>query len=95
MRMSEPPNKASLLAARLENVDVATGMGIIEASTREAVHFDVIGDAMCIMHSDGSTNIVDSTGSAALTVEVISPAGTLQILKHYRPFKELYKRQVQ
>lgn len=88
-------SKAAQLAARLEQVDVAAGITIIDEATEKAVHFDVIDDAMCIMHSDGSVNIVDHLGKGRVTVEVISPAIILKVLKHYRPFKEVLKGKVQ
>lgn len=88
-------SKAAQLAARLEQVDIAEGTRIIEASAEKAVHFDVIDDAMCIMHSDGSVNIVDHMGKGRVTVEVISSANILKVLKHYRPFKEVFKGKVQ
>lgn len=88
-------SKAAQLAARLEQVEVAEGMKIIEASTEKAIHFDVIDDAMCIMHSDGSVNIVDHMGKGRVTVEVISSANILRVLKHYRPFKEVFEGKVQ
>ena len=88
-------SKAAQLAARLEQVDVTEGIKIIEASTENAVHFDVIDDVMCIMHSDGSVSIVDHMGKGRVTVEVISSANILKVLKHYRPFKEVFKGKVQ
>jgi len=88
-------SKAAQLAARLEQVDVAEGITIIEEATEKAVHFDVMDDAMCIMHSDGSVNIVDHMGKGRVTVEVISSANILKILKYYRPFKEVFKGKVQ
>jgi hypothetical protein len=88
-------NKAAELAARLNQVDVAEGMGLLEASYAEALHFDVIGDAMCVMHVDGSANIVEHAGKGVMTVEAISSENILKVLEHYRPFKELFKHQVQ
>ena len=55
-------NKAAELADKLRQVDVAAGMKIIELSTAGALHFDVVNDAMCIMHSDGSATIIDHMG---------------------------------
>jgi hypothetical protein len=83
-------NKAAQLSKRLEQVGVAEGMKIIEKSSEEALHFDVIDDAMCIMHDDGSVNIFQSFGSGVITSEVISAENILKVLQHYRPFKEVF-----
>jgi hypothetical protein len=88
-------HKAAELADKLRQVDVADGMKIIEVSTAGALHFDVIDDAMCIMHSDGSATIIDHMGKGAMTVESISSENILKVLKHYRPFKGLFKNQIQ
>ena len=88
-------NKAAQLSKKLEQVDIAEGMGIIEKSSEEALYFDVIEDAMCIMHDDGSVNIVESLGSGVITSEVISSANILKVLQHYRPFKEVFKGNIQ
>lgn len=88
-------NKAAQLAERLKHVDAAEGTKIIEGSYEEALHFDVIDDAMCIMHADGSVNIVELMGKGVVTVETISSENILKVLKHYRPFKEVFKGQVQ
>jgi hypothetical protein len=88
-------NKAAQLSQRLEQVDVAEGMKTIEKSNEEALYFDVIEDAMCIMHDDGSVNIIETLGRGVMTSEVISPADILKVLQHYRPFKDVLKRKVQ
>ena len=88
-------NKVAQLAAELDRTPVAKGMSIIEGSREEAIHFDVIDDAMCIMHSDGSVNIIEHMGKGRMTVEVISSVNILKVLKHYRPFKEVFKGTVQ
>ena len=49
-------SKAAQLSQRLERVNVAEGMKLIEKSQEEALHFDVIEDAMCIMHDGGLTS---------------------------------------
>jgi hypothetical protein len=88
-------HKAAELAARLQNLGNADGMKIIEASTENALYFDGIGEAMCIMHMDGSVNIIDHIGMGNMTVEVISAGNILKVLMHYRPFKEVFKQNVQ
>ena len=88
-------NKAAQLSQRLEQVDVAEGMKTIEKSNEEALYFDVIEDAMCIMPDDGSVNIIETLGRGVMTSEVISPADILKVLQHYRPFKDVLKRKVQ
>lgn len=88
-------SKAAHLSAKLEQVDVGEGMKIIEKANEEALHFDVIDDAMCVMHDDGSVNIIEHMGKGVMTVEVISSGNILKVLKHYRPFKEVFKNQVQ
>ena len=65
-------NKAAQLSIMLEKLSVAEGIKLIEKSTEAAVFFDVIEDAMCIMHDDGSVNIIEHVGRGAITVEVIS-----------------------
>ena len=88
-------NKAAQLSEKLEQVDIAEGMKIIEKWNVEALYFDVIEDAMCIMHDDGSVNVIANFGSGVITSEVISSANILKILQHYRPFKEVFKRNIQ
>ena len=88
-------NKAAQLSEKLEQVDVAEGMKIIEKSNEEALYFDVIEDAMCIMYDDGSVNIIENFGSGVITSEVISSANILKVLKYYRPFKEVFKGNIQ
>ena len=88
-------NKAAQLSQRLEQVDVAEGMRIIEKSNEEALYFDVIEDAMCIMHDDGSVNVIETLGGGVITSEVISPANILKVLQHYRPFKDVLERKAQ
>jgi len=74
---------------------VSAGMKIIEVSSAGALHFDVIDEAMCIMHSDGSANIIDHMGKGVMIVESISSANILKVLNHYRPYKDVFHRQVQ
>jgi hypothetical protein len=50
---------------------------------------------MCIMHDDGSVNIFESSGSGVITSEVIPSANVLEVLQHYRPFKEVFKGNIQ
>ncbi len=88
-------NKASTLSAKLEHLDVEKGLTLIQESSQLALYFDVIGDVMCIMHDDGSVNMVENFGRGAITVEAISPENILKVLQHYRPFKEVFKTQVQ
>lgn len=87
--------KAMQLSKKLEHLNVAAGMQLIEESNLEALYFDVIDDAMCIMHDDGSVNIIQSLGIGVMTTEVISPANILKVLTHYRPFKEVFKGNIQ
>ena len=88
-------NKAAQLSEKLEKVDVAEMMQLIEKSYEEAIDFDDIEDAMCIMHDDGSVNIIENVGNGVITSEVISSANILKVLHHYRPFKEVFKSNVQ
>ena len=88
-------HKAAELSKRLEQLNVAQGMKEVEKSSKEALYFDVIGDAMCIMHDDGSVNIIESAGSGVITGEVISAENVLKVLHHYRPFKEVFSGNVQ
>ena len=70
-------------------------MQLIEKSNKEAIYFDIIEDAMCIMHEDGSVNIIEKMNNGAITSEVISSANILKVLHHYRPFKEVFKGNLQ
>lgn len=70
-------------------------MKAIEAANKAALHFDIIGDAMCLMHNDGSVNIVENQGRGVLTCEVISAENILKVLRHYRPFKDVFTGGVQ
>ena len=88
-------NKAAQLSKKLEQVDIAEGMKIIEKQNEEALYFNVIEDAMCIMHDDGAVNIIENFGSGVITSEVISSANILKVLQHYRPFKEVFKDNIQ
>lgn len=88
-------NKAMQLSKKLEHLDAATGLQLIDESNQDALYFDVIDEAMCIMHDDGSVNIIESLGSGVITTEVISSASILKVLKHYRPFKEVFKGNLQ
>ena len=88
-------HKAAQLSATLEQVDAVEGMKIIEAWSDKSLYSDVIDDAMCIMHDDGSVNIIEHMGNGAITVEVISSENILKVLRHYRPFKEVFKGTVQ
>jgi len=88
-------SKAVQLSKRLERLDMAEGMKIIEKSSAEALCCDVLEEAMCIMHADGSVNIIEPLGPGVITSEVISSANVLKVLHHYRPFKEVFKHNVQ
>lgn len=88
-------NKAAQLSEKLEKLSVAERMKLIEKSSEEALYFDVIEDAMCIMHDDGSANIIEYMGGGVMTGEVISSENILKVLHHYRPFKEVFKGNVQ
>lgn len=88
-------NKAAQLSSKLEHVDVMEGMKIIEEWSEKSLFFDVIDDAMCIMHDDGSVNIIENVGKGGFTVEVISSENILKVLQHYRPFKEVFKGKIQ
>lgn len=87
--------KAAALAAQLRVLDVAKGMLLLEKCSENSLYFDVINDAMCLMHPDGSVNIIENMGEGAVKVEAISPGNVLKALKHYRPFTGLFKSQLQ
>lgn len=88
-------NKAAQLSKKLERLDRAEGLKIIEQSYEEALYFNVLADAMCIMHDDGSVNIIEILGHGVVTTECISAENILKVLHHYRPFKEVFKGNVQ
>ena len=86
-------NKAAQFSQKLEQAlkqaGMAEVMGLIEKSGEEALYFDTIKDAYCVMHDDGSVNIVDLRGHGVVTSEVISAENILKVLNHYRPFKDV------
>ena len=86
---------AAQLAAQLERASPAEGMKLVEASNLKALHFDIVDDAMCIMHPDGSVNVIEMVSGGRVAVEVISAENILRVLKHYRPFPEVFKKKVQ
>lgn len=88
-------NKAAQLSEKLEGSSVQEGMDLIDRASEKALHFDVHDDSMCVMHDDGSVNIIEHMGNGVITSEVISSANILKVLHHYRPFKELFKGQLQ
>lgn len=88
-------NKAAQLSRTLERVDMAQALKIIEGPYADALHFDVIENAMCVMHDDGSVNIFDIRGNGVFTSEVISSANILKVLHHYRPFKGVLTNSMQ
>lgn len=88
-------NKAAQLAKELEQLRVAEGMDVIEKANNEALWFDVIADVMCIMHDDGSVNFIDNRGHGIFSCEVISAANVIKVLQHYRPFKDVFKDNIQ
>jgi len=88
-------NKAAQLSKELEKLDVAEGMELILKTNEEATYFEVIEDSMCVMHDDGSVNIIENMGNGVITSEVISAENILKVLHYYRPFKEVFKGGVQ
>lgn len=82
--------KAIELSQKLEKLDVEEGMNLIEQSNREAIYFDVFDDAMCILHKDGSVNIIEINGKGPIICGVLSPDNVLKVLHHYRPFIEAF-----
>lgn len=88
-------NKAAQLSKELEQLNVAEGMDIILKSTEDALWFETVEDVMTIMHKDGSVNFIDNRGRGIITCEVISAANILKVLQHYRPFKEVFKGNIQ
>lgn len=88
-------SQAAELAAKLGQVDIAQGLKIIEELSPVALEFDVIDDAMCIMHADGSVNIVENMGKGVVSVEAISSGNILKVLKHYRPYKDVFRNLIQ
>jgi hypothetical protein len=88
-------NKAAQLSKKLEQLDIAEGMDVIETSTKDALWFDAVEDVMTIMHKDGSVNFIENRGRGIVTCEVISAANILKVLQHYRPFKEVFKDNIQ
>lgn len=88
-------SKAADLGKRLESLSRDTGIKLIDEASEKALYFNVFGDAMCIMHDDGSVNIIEILGHGVATTEVISPENILKVLHHYRPFKDVFKGMVQ
>lgn len=73
-------NKAAQLAAKLNGIEARAGMDMVEAEANKALHFDMIDDVMCIMHSDGSINLIGQMGSSAMVVETIAAHNILKVL---------------
>jgi hypothetical protein len=88
-------SKAKQLSKKLEQLNVAEGMNVIEKANSEALSFDVIEDALYIMHDDGSVSIIENMGHGVITTEAISSESILKIVQYYRPFKEVFKGKVQ
>jgi hypothetical protein len=86
-------HKAAQLAALLDGVDDAEGEETILAWSERALSHVLIDEAMCIMHSDGSVNVIEHKGNGVMAVEVISAENILKVLKHYRPFEEVFPTQ--
>lgn len=85
-------SKAAQLAERLDSIGMAAGMAAVQASTADAVYFDVVDEVMCVMHPDGSVNMIELlVGQGRYTVETISADNILKVLKHYRPFREVFE----
>ncbi len=88
-------NKAAQLSNELEQLKVDEGLKVIEKATEDAIWFDAVEDVMTIMHKDGSVNFIDIRGQGIVTCEVISARNILKVLRHYRPFKEVFKGNIQ
>jgi hypothetical protein len=88
-------NQAAQLSKELEQLNVAEGMDVILKSTKDALWFETVEDVMTVMHKDGSVNFFDNRGRGIITCEVISAANILKVLRHYRPFKEVFKGNIQ
>lgn len=84
-------NKAAQLAQQLEALRGSAAMNAIGA----ALYFDVFRDAMCLMHEDGSVNFIENQRHGLLTCEVFAAENILKVLHHYRPFKEVFKGNLQ
>lgn len=88
-------NKAAQLSKQLEQLKIDEGMEVIEKASEDAIWFDAVEDVMTIMHKDGSVNFIDNRGRGIVTCEVISAENILKVLRHHRPFKEVFKGNVQ
>jgi len=88
-------HKAAQLSKQLEQVSVPDGMKLIEKTLQTALNFDVFGDVQCIMHDDGSVNILELHGHGVITCHSISTENILKVLHHYRPFSDLFKGGIQ
>lgn len=88
-------NKAAQLSKELEQLGLAEGMEAIEKATEGAIWFDAVEDVMTVMHKDGSVNFIENRGRGIITCEVISAENILKVLRHYRPFKEVFRSNIQ
>lgn len=88
-------NKAALLSKELEQLGIAEGMEAIGKATEDAIWFDAVEDVMTVMHKDGSVNFIENRGRGIITCEVISAENILKVLRHYRPFKEVFRSNIQ
>lgn len=88
-------SKAAQLASSLERLGASEGLKLIDKACEKALYFNVYGEVMCVMHADGSANFIENHGQGIVTTEVISVENILKVLHHYRPFKEVFKGNVQ
>lgn len=88
-------DKAAQLSKELEGVSIPDGMKLIEKTLPSALNFEVFGDVQCIMHGDGSVNILELHGHGVITCHSISSENILKVLHHYRPFSDLFKGGIQ
>lgn len=87
-------NKAAKLSASLEKMTPEAAMAwimeTVEGKSEKPLHFNVLNDTMCIMHDDGSVNMIQNQGGGIITGEVVSGENILKVLEYYRPFSEVF-----
>jgi hypothetical protein len=86
-------SKAAELANQLKELEVEEGLKLIDEQQTKALFTQVFDDAMYIMHSDGSTNIVEMM-PAGPGVHAISAGNTLKVLHTYKPFAEAFESEI-
>lgn len=86
---------ANELAKKLQSLDVASGMDVIDQYNQNAINLQVYGDTLMTLHKDGSISVIENMGGGKLTVASISSDNVFEVINHYKPFADLWPHGVQ